>query len=328
MLTNRWRCLCLAATTVVVFAATVHANDKLTAETMKKWGNSQHLFTAQLDSVVGGPTGLSHPPLYTTRLGMTVKEIFRGSLETGKAVRGAHSVRQMKRPVFPEGKLCIVAASDARGHLRVNAIAEATDEELSQFRLAMSVPLGWQVTDDGLESPWAKMKDAWPKGASPDGYQLCAKTGRPALLMGSGAKLTVEKVPPGKDIKWTNPDGDGEYKITVTNTTDQPIKVPALLTDGENILWKESLVILCQNKVYAIPGARGVKEKPTVAELEPGQSVSTVVNALALQGPEWPRGGYRIEFQFCLGEQSSMQSFYYMSRHHDALREAATTGVQ
>jgi len=48
-----------------------------------------------------------------------------------------------------------------------------------------------------------------------------------------------------------------------------------------------------------------------------------VVNALALKGPEWPRGGYRIEFQFCLGEQSSTQSFYYMSRHHDKLRDQA-----
>jgi hypothetical protein len=51
-----------------------------------------------------------------------------------------------------------------------------------------------------------------------------------------------------------------------------------------------------------------------------------VVNALRLQGPEWPQGGYRIEFQFCLGEKSKTQSFYYLSKHHDALREAAKQG--
>ena len=55
--------------------------------------------------------------------------------------------------------------------------------------------------------------------------------------------MSAEPVPPVKEIKWTNPDGDGEYKITVTNTTDQPIEVPALLSDGDKILWKESLVI-------------------------------------------------------------------------------------
>ena len=55
--------------------------------------------------------------------------------------------------------------------------------------------------------------------------------------------------------------------------------------------------------------------------LKPGESISTVVNALALKGPEWPRGGYRIAFQICLGEQSNVQSFYYMSRHHDPIRD-------
>jgi hypothetical protein len=57
--------------------------------------------------------------------------------------------------------------------------------------------------------------------------------------------------------------------------------------------------------------------------LKPKESVSTVVNALALQGPEWPQGGYRIEFTFCLGDKAKTMSFYYMSRHHDALRDAA-----
>jgi hypothetical protein len=61
--------------------------------------------------------------------------------------------------------------------------------------------------------------------------------------------------------------------------------------------------------------------------LKAGQSISTVVNALALEGPTWPKGGYRIEFQFCLGERSSKQSFYYMSRHHDAIRAASKKPV-
>ena len=37
----------------------------------------------------------------------------------------------------------------------------------------------------------------------------------------------------------------------------------------------------------------------------------------------WPKGGYRIEFQFCLGEKSATKSFYYLSKHHDAIRDAS-----
>jgi hypothetical protein len=134
--------------------------------------------------------------------------------------------------------------------------------------------------------------------------------------------LAVEHVPPVKEIQWTNPDGDGQYKVTVTNSSDQPIRIPALLTDGQRILWDESLVIICQGKAYPAPGAKGVTSPVQSAELAAGQSVSTVVNALRLDGPEWPRGGYRIEFQFCLGELSQTKSFYYMSRHHDPIRAA------
>jgi hypothetical protein len=102
------------------------------------------------------------------------------------------------------------------------------------------------------------------------------------------------------------------------------VTVPALLSDGKAPLWNESLVILCQKKVYAVPGAKGVTKpaKPTV--LKPGEELSGVVNVLKLQGPEWPKGGYRIEFQFCLGEKGVTKSFYYLSKHHDPLRAKAT----
>jgi hypothetical protein len=127
-----------------------------------------------------------------------------------------------------------------------------------------------------------------------------------------------------KNIKFTNPDGDGEYRITVKNVTGNVVTVPALLSDGAKPLWNESLVILCQGKAYPMPNARGVQRAPKATVLQPREAVSTVVNVFQLQGPEWPRGGYRIEFQFALGEKSATQSFYYLSRHHDLLREKAT----
>jgi hypothetical protein len=98
---------------------------------------------------------------------------------------------------------------------------------------------------------------------------------------------------------------------------------PALLSDGKNVLWNESLAIICQKKVYPIPGATGLKAKPQPLVLKPGEAVSTVVNVFKLQGPDWPRGGYRIEFLFCLGEKSVTHSFYYYSTHHDPIRAQA-----
>src|SRR5262249_10871722 len=103
------------------------------------------------------------------------------------------------------------------------------------------------------------------------------------------------------------------------------VTLPALLSDGTNLLWSESLVLLCQGKVYALPDAQGVQRAPKPVVLKPGEMAATVVNVLKLQGPEWPRGGYRIEFHVALGEKSVTQSFYYLSRHHDPLREKANT---
>ena len=103
---------------------------------------------------------------------------------------------------------------------------------------------------------------------------------------------------------------------------DKPVAVPALLSAGGKILWEESLVILCQDKAYACPGAKGVSGKVEPTTLAPHQAASTTVNVLLLQGPEWPQGGYRIEFRFCLGEKSRTQSLYYMTKHHGKLRDA------
>ena len=47
-----------------------------------------------------------------------------------------------------------------------------------------------------------------------------------------------------------------------------------------------------------------------------------------LKGLEWPRGGYRIEFKFILGELAVTKSLYYMSRHHDKLREEAVKKLE
>ncbi len=293
----------------------------------KPWNEAELVFSATLQRVVQGPVGMSLPPMYTHTLHFTVVRVFRGSLKPGDEIACSHVARQQNRPTFPKGKLCVVAAAKSRGSLRAAIIEEATEEKLGEVAMACALPLGWKVVEGKPVSPWKALgENAWPSTSSgaTSGEEsiVCSKTGRPALMAGSGVSLQVESVPPKESIKWTNPDGDGEYKITVTNTTDQPIEVPALLSQGDKILWEQSLAILSQKKAYACPGCSGFSSGTRPTKLAPGQSVSTTVNVLRLKGPTWPRGGYRIEFQFCLGEKSQTKSLYYMSRHHDKLRAA------
>lgn len=295
--------------------------EKSGSDPLSLFQRAQMVFTAELQQAKAGPVSRSLPPIYMHRLVLSVKEVLRGEVKVGQELTASHSARQMKRPTFPVGKLCIVAAERSRGSLRVQLIREATPDMLKIAKLAASVPMGWSFDAGKLVSPWT---DAWPKDAKPaEGSPVCSVTGRPALLAGKGVQFKVEPVEPLQRIKWTNPDGDGEYRIIVSNPTEQPITVPALLSDGENILWKESLVILCQGTARPCPGAKGLSAAPRPTVLKGGQVVSTTVNAFLLKNVRWPRGGYRIAFQFCLGELSSTQSFYYMSRHHDKIRADA-----
>jgi RNA polymerase sigma factor (sigma-70 family) len=300
------------------------AEPALRQESLERWGWAEVLFTARLVKAEAGPVTNSDPPVYSHKLHFQVGKVLRGSLKKGEQVTASSSIRQPQEPVFPVGKDCLMAGKNVRGQLVVVAVEEAKAETLAQAERACAVPVGWSVDEGLLASPWAKLgKAAWAGEPAAKGSLACAATGRPALLVGGGVEFTAEPVPPKVAVKFANPDGDGEYQVTVKNGTDKPVTVPALLSDGKAPLWDESLVILCQGKSYMVPGAKGVGKAARPTVLKPGESVSGVVNVLKLQGPEWPRGGYRIEFQFCLGEKSVTKSFYYTSRHHDPLREKA-----
>ncbi len=279
-----------------------------------------------------GPTGLSRPPVHTGAVTVVVESVLRGAAQPGQVIQLRFSRRQTLAPEFPSGQRCLVAATEERGRRILGICKPLTPVLHASAVVAAQLPLGWQFKAGKCFSPWAKLgAAAWPKGLkSPAASMYCSKTGRPALLLGTGVTLTVEKVPPPKAIKWTNPDGDGEYTVTVTNTTGKEVAVPALLNDGEKILWAESLLVGCQG-IRMLPAAKGLADTnglvPT--KLAPGQKVSTVVNAFTLPGKiEWPRGGYRVSFQFCLGEQAATKSFYYLSRHHDKVRAAVVKAMK
>ena len=289
---------------------------KLSPEATAKWAGAEVLVVGKITKVVAGPVGLSSPPLRNYRLEVAVDRVLRGPAKLEKAIPANYSVRQNPEATFPEGE-CIVALKFVHRAWIVQAYEAATPAGIEQAKQAVSFPLGWTIQDGKLVSPWGHGGRVGPARGN-----ACAVTGRPVLLAGP-VRFTAEPVPPAKEFKFKNPDGDGEYKLTVTNDSDQEVEVPALLTDGKTVQWKESVVVRIQGKAYPFPGSSGSTAglKPVV--LKPGESVSGVVNALAFNGPMWPRGGYRIEFQFCLGELSATHSFYYFSAHHDPLRKAA-----
>jgi hypothetical protein len=291
---------------------------KLKPESIKKWSGAEVLLAGKVVKVIPGPVGLSQPPLHTFRLHIAPGKVLRGSGMFDKQLTANYSVRQQNAPTFPDpDKECVIALKFVREAWILQGVEESTAESIEQATLATSFPLGWTIKDGKLVSPWA----AAGKPGKAEGV-ACSVTGRPVLLAGASVRFSIEPVPPAKKLQFGNPDGDGEYRLVVKNTTDQEVEVPALLTDGKTIRWNESVVIRCDEKTYPIPGSTGSVAGLQAVVLKPGESVSGTTHVFALDGPPWPRGGSRLEFQFCLGEKSATHSFYYLSRHHDPIREA------
>ncbi|MBT7741740.1 MAG: hypothetical protein HN727_08070 [Opitutae bacterium] len=299
---------------------------RVPVEVPTAWSSHQHVFVGTLDKIVAGPVGRSFPPMFTHKLSFTVKEAIRGDLKPGGKVEISNVARQRVAPVFPEGETCVVGAEKSRGGYQAKVVQKLDQAKIASIRLACALPLGWSGKAGAVTSPWVGLKLKWPPNLKEGAKHFCTATGRPALGFGIGATFAVEKVPPEVDVKWANPDGDGEYRLTVANSGDKPVVIPALRKLGGKVLWNESVVILCQGKTYPAPNAKGLSVVTSPVTLKPGQKLSGIINPLALEGPEWPKGGYRISFQICLGERSSTQSFYYMSRHHDGIRAKLKKG--
>jgi hypothetical protein len=289
---------------------------KVTPEAIKKWAGAEVLLVGKLTNVIAGPVGLSEPPVRSYRMTVMPIKVLRGAVKVGDPLAVNYSIRSKEEPTFPAAdKECVIALKFVQKTWILQSVEEKSATNVDQATVATSFPLGWTVKDGKLISPWATIgKAGEAKGVA------CSVTGRPVLLAGD-IRFTVEPMPPAVKLKYGNPDGDGEYKLTVKNETDREIEVPALLTDGKDIRWNECVVIRCQDKAYPVPGSTGNVKDLKAVVLKPGEAVSGTVHAFAINGPEWPRGGYRIEFQFCLAEKSATHSFYYLSKHHDPIRE-------
>lgn len=313
------RTLSLAA---LIFAASTSpaANDKSLAPIT----SAESVFVAKLTAATAGPVGLSDPPLRTYTLDVQVGEVLRGKAPTGSL---AYSIRQAAAPMFPLNENWLIAARRVGKQWTVSYIEVANDALVKQAKELAALPAGWTLVEGKPMSPWAALKDrAWPKDAAKPAGVACSKSGRPALLAGTDIDFTVEQVPAAKPQKFKNDYGDGQFKLTVTNTGANPVEIPALLTDGTTIFWADSVVVMVQNQPKLLGGAgRATAAKPVT--LKPGESVSGMIDTLTLPGVAWPRGGSRVYFDFALGEKTATGFFYYFSSLHDKLRDAAVKAL-
>ena len=267
---------------------------------------AEQVMVGTLTNVQWGPVGRSHPPMYTAKLTFVPKRVLRGVAGPVPADKALAPItisysRRGQKPKFDVGSQMIACLKHTRGRTQLDQITPLDDRTLAIATRATAAPVGVRRKKDG--------------------------TIPPLRLLGKAVTLKVVKKPPAQAIKWTNPDGDGEYDLTVTNTSKKPVQVQALRVDRDGqVLWNDCVKTFCNGKLYPLPasGIADAKTKPLT--LAPGSSVTGTVNLFTMQDGgkiQWPRGGYRVEFRIALGEKAATKSFYYRSKHHDGIRAAA-----
>ena len=296
---------------------------------LQAFAHADLVFVGRVASSRLGPAvGRSNPPVYTVIITFDQVRMLRGARPADLTF--SHQVRTRRPPSYARGAQLLVGVSRYAhdpSRFRLAGVAEPTEANVAIVRRMLTLPVGWSFEQDKPVSPWAALgKEAWPAGAKLTATVVCSKTGRPALLTNTGVVLKVEQVIPKDAHRFRNPYGDGKFRVTVTNTSKAAADVPALLTDGGRIAWADSLLVLNRRKAYLLGGAGSLKD-PRQTRLKAGQGVSTVVDVLPIRGIPWPRGGSRVLFTFALGDLTARNFFYYFSRHHDRLRQAALKGA-
>lgn len=299
------------------FALDIFAADPLPSG----FRQAELIFVAEVkDSTLGAAVGLSQPPRYSVEVSFVNEELIRGS-EVPKGV--LTQIVYAENPPLPRvSSKQIVAATQSPNGWIIEALLEATDDNLARAKRFASIPHGWTFEADEVISPWASLDDyQWPKDAQVKGEVFCTKTGRPALFAAKNLVLEVEQVVPKNANKFQNPFGDGKFQVSLSNRGTADVEVPALLTDNGQILWEASMVAIQAGEAYPLGRTAPSAEVKSVT-LKGGETLTGYIDVLPLEGVQWPRGGSRVSFNFCLGELSASHFFYYFSGLHDKMREA------
>ena len=270
----------------------------------------------------------TNPPTYFLPVQFDDVQVLRGRSDpTG--CRFIYMTRRIDALDRPAADRWLVGMSE-EGSIAYLAPAEARRVEIA--KQAIGLPVGWLLDKGEPISPWTVLASPLMVPPAPTSPSLaCARSGRPAWPAGEQIELTSAQVLPAQQQAYGNPFGDGKFTIRVTNRGDTLLEVPALRTDGHTILWADSLLVLSESVfswlpgwgrlAYLLPGA-GHAQGSRPVRLRPGESVATVVDVLPLTRLQPRMGGGRIYYQFCLGELSTINFFYFSRELHDPLREA------
>ena len=210
----------------------------------------------------------------------------------------------------------------------INTLVELDQNTIEQLIQSSKMPLGWNKQSNGrYESAWQYSHAKaikWHDHPRFAHHEKCAKTGRPLLITSDDVSLSSEPVHAAQTKEYQNPDGDGIFKLTVTNNSNRPVEIPALLRDthSKKILWEESVFVITDAGNHFFPGHGQARDvEPTI--LEPHENVSTKLDTLTLHGLSWPQGGWRLNLRFCLGDKATEGNYYYFTDHHEPLRKKA-----
>jgi hypothetical protein len=336
------------------------------AEPTKEWGAQEVVLIGGIKKLSGGRVRQSLPPTFSYQLEVKVGEILRGTL-TKQAIPGRvndlivrggpdgalppappkveltdknESAEKekvsilrlgyyvMQKPELPTDEdLCIIALEKRGSSYRLKFWEVLQEKTIADVRLACSLPMGWKARRGKVLSPWAELEVKWPEKIEPEeGQFLCASTGRPILDWNPKATMTVAKIPSAYPTNF-NPDGDGEMRLKISNFTTEPVTIPVLRRLGKRILWKESLVILVQDRAFRLPGSKGIGVVTQPVTLAPNEEISTTVNPLTIREADWPETRVaRIIFRFCLGTHQVKDYFTYYKEHHDDIRRKLLAG--
>ena len=248
----------------------------------------------------------------------------------GTLLQLRHYVRQQEEPKFPKkDDVCLIALEKQGSSYRLKFWEMFNEDLASDIRLSCSLPVGWKVKGGKIFSPWADLEVEWPSDSEDDkgGGIKCSSTRRPALDWNTKATMAITKVPSVYQTNY-NRDGDGEIRLKISNFTKEPLKIPALRRIGKKILWKESLVVLIQDRAFRLPGSIGINLGTEPVVLAPGEEIANTFNPLKIRDADWPSttSVLRMNFRFCLGKHQVKEYFTYYKSHHDKIRSKLLSG--
>ncbi len=320
------------------------------AEIWYKLNEADIVFTVDSANIVYDMTLDSYPPVYQGHVTFKgVKFLRAGALPSvvgysyGESliIPAGGSMYDGPTKLTPPNTLvktcngpALVAVRSYRRFSNASVLLPLTPELKEQAEKAVSLPVGWYLSDGKLESPWQYQKAGIAYSEMPPvEAPQCDKTKRPALLAGNDIMLSVTRLQskesydasrhdccthktdaPPREI----PSEIAKFEIAVTNKSDSVKIVPALLFDGSNILWHDSVFLIRRDdrKFCFFPSSKPFAADIRATQLKPHETVKGVLDTSVFKSPEGFGSGF-ITYRFCLGELMAEDDLFFQYRGKD-----------